>query len=186
MKSAMRFITVIIILLLLVSCVPTEARVQEAIMQTQAAQPTATSTPEPTATATAQPAPTNTPEPTATATPEYCGRTEYKAAAEKLSDIHNDNIARSILQLGNEDWLSERVKLTKLQREIDAIVVPGCLVYLKQLLSDETSDLISICADQQSGMQNQSLISRDNAIANMMLFRDEVTRLNACQPNCKP
>jgi hypothetical protein len=59
MKSVMRSITVIIILLLLVSCAPTEARVQEAIMQTQAAQPTATGTPEPTATAT--PEPTNTP-----------------------------------------------------------------------------------------------------------------------------
>jgi hypothetical protein len=64
MKSAVRFITVIIILLLLVSCVPTETKVQEAIMQTQAAQPTATSTPEPTATATLEPTPTNTPEPT--------------------------------------------------------------------------------------------------------------------------
>jgi PBP1b-binding outer membrane lipoprotein LpoB len=42
MKSAMRFITVINILLFLVSCAPTEARVQEAIMQTQATQPTAT------------------------------------------------------------------------------------------------------------------------------------------------
>jgi hypothetical protein len=100
MKFAVRSITVIIVLLLLVSCVPTEARVQEAIMQTQAAQPTATSTPEPTATntpeptATATPEPTNTPEPTSTPGIKGCTDfqikilgTYYVAQTAKLSVI---------------------------------------------------------------------------------------------------
>lgn len=186
MKFTMRFITAIIILLLLVSCVPTEAQIQEAIMQTQTAQPTATNTPEPTAT----PAPTTTatPAPTTTATPEYCETTEFIRTFGIMRDMLGDYNERIQIfsKLVGVDWQSEIVILTKIKRKLDAVEVPECLVYLKQLLADSLSNSISAGTYMLAGSISEATVSLIKTTTNMRLFAEEVERLGACFPNCNP
>jgi hypothetical protein len=161
MKSAMRFITVIIILLLFVSCAPTEAKVQEAIMQTQAAQPT----------------------------PEYCGQKEYEIAGAKILAIIDkfsaklSSITKIIIDV---DWQSERIEFTKIQLELGAIEVPECLVKAKQLLADSISDIIVSCGHMQTGSFSQVGELADSALVNMALAGEQLWKLDACMPNCKP
>lgn len=194
MKLKKSSFILLMILILLSACSPTEKAMQKALSQTQNAQPILTNTPEPTATleptptSTATPEPTSTPEPTATNTPEYCNAEDFVTALGEISSImtdFNDQI-QIMVELTGVDWQTVIVEISKLQRELYDVEVPECMTYLKQLLDGAMSDAISAATYIYTGSISEGTTALVETTTGILLFTDELERLVDCFPNCKP
>ncbi len=103
---------VLVLLLLLSACSPSEAQVATAIAQTETAKPTATFTPQPTATQT--PEPTRTSTPTLEPTPTLVLPDVVRETYSDIDVIYRDDFGSNLLGLSPTGWHTdgERVYTT--------------------------------------------------------------------------
>ncbi len=155
--------------------------------------PSFTSTPEPTTTLepSSTPEPTNTPEPTATQTPEYCNLDDFWAAGDEIIRIFGEFNDQVQIFADSSDTLTGDyqgilVEVTRLQRELTDLDVPGCMDYLTQILDEAMSKLIKAVTYLIAGDLSTSAVYIVETTTQILLFTPELERLINCVPNCEP
>ena len=152
------------ILFVLAACAPTEAQIQTALEQTQAAQPTV--------------------EPTST--PEDCPRDSAEAALVMLFRLHDDFAHE--FNRGQEDYHVEIEvikEITNIKRELDNLDVPLCLEYAKEMLSTSMQNGIDGFRKSQAGSLTGQLEYFSELEINIELFYYEHERISECLPGCE-
>lgn len=160
-------IFVVVILLFLSACGPTDAQINEALLKTQTAQATLEQTQEP------------------TPTPEYCPENEAKTALDELYRLH-DEFAEEFNK-AQDDYTYETeaiVALTNIKREADGLDVPTCLIYDKDLFSIALQNAIDGFKKSLAGSLTGQLEYFAELEINLELFYQEHDRIEACLPSC--
>jgi hypothetical protein len=118
----------------------------------------------------------NIPEPTATATPEYCGLTEFEATWLKIGGVFLKfkTQVQIFAEVTDADVLGVYAEeLIKLQKELDAIEVPACMKYLKNVLSYAISNSMFALAYRKAGFFSLGITSREMAMTCIDSFTEE-------------